>query len=198
MSFLESIQLKDGQLKHLTYHQNRINQTVKAANMSALTWNLASLLKDQELPTQGLYKVRLIYNQDQVNLNWQSYQIRQVHTLKVVYTQNFNYPLKSTNRIALDQLFAQKEQADDIIICRDGWITDSYYANLALFKNDCWYTPQSPLLKGTKRQFLLDQKRLIEVPVSLASLDQYEKVALINAMIDLEDLIWIPMKDILF
>ncbi|MEO0339546.1 MAG: aminotransferase class IV, partial [Bacteroidota bacterium] len=80
---------------------------------------------------------------------------------------------------------------------KDGWVTDSYYANLAFLKEDKWFTPEYPLLHGTKRAFLIDQKKIVPSKIRVEDIPQFSQAALINALIDLEDEVWISTKDIL-
>jgi 4-amino-4-deoxychorismate lyase len=47
------------------------------------------------------------------------------------------------------------EGCDDIIIVRNGFVTDASYANLIFRKGDEWFTPATFLLAGTMRAFLL-------------------------------------------
>ena len=50
-----------------------------------------------------------------------------------------------------------------------------------------FFTPDTPLLEGTKRQKLLGNKIIIETAISLENLHTFDKVYLINAMLDIED-----------
>ena len=59
-----------------------------------------------------------------------------------------------------NQLIEKRKHADDIIIVKNGLVTDSFYANLAFLKNGIWFTPETPLLLGVQRQFLLSQKTI--------------------------------------
>lgn len=198
MSFLESIQLKDGQIQSLDYHQKRLDFTWAEHTFFPRKWDLSQILQQYDLPQAGTYKIRVVYTSETIEVNWQPYQIRPVRSLQVVHTTHLDYTYKSTHRTPLQILFDQRGSADDIIICKDGWITDSYYANLAFYKAGRWYTPSQPLLKGTKRQQLLDQKSLTAIPIRLEDLPQFEQVALINAMISLEDEVWVNQAQVYF
>lgn len=66
---------------------------------------------------------------------------------------------------------------------RDGLITDSYYANVALSNNGTWYTPEYPLLRGTMRTKLLSKGKLTVKNIATTELHTYDKVRLFNAMI---------------
>ncbi len=198
MSFLESIQLKNGQIQNLAYHQSRLELTVAASGGFPRKWNLKELLDQYPLPETGHYKVRVVYTTKTIEVSWQAYQIRPVHSLKVVQADQIDYTFKNIDRSELQALFAQRATADDIIICKNGRITDSYYANLAFYKEGNWYTPDQPLLKGTKRQQLIDRDVISSIPIKIEDLPSFKKVALINAMIDLEDKVWVDPGNIYF
>ena len=85
-------------------------------------------------------------------------------------------------------MFAQRENCDDIIIVKNGLVTDSFAANLLFFNGKDWVTPTTPLLKGTKRQLLLDRGIIIEKEIMEEDVFGFQKVGLINAMIDFEEM----------
>jgi 4-amino-4-deoxychorismate lyase len=66
-------------------------------------------------------------------------------------------------------------------------LTDSYYGNIVLWKDGIWYTPESHLLAGTQRASLLDNKLIQAIPIRVDNLKEFEKVKIINSMLDLEN-----------
>lgn len=46
-----------------------------------------------------------------------------------------------------------------------------------------WHTPSHPLLKGTHRQFLIDNGMMVEREIKTDELSRYTKIRLFNAMI---------------
>ena len=76
---------------------------------------------------------------------------------------------------------------DDIIIVKDGLITDASYANLIFWDGENWFTPNTPLLKGVQREKLLKDGLIQEKEIKPSDLASYQKVALINAMLDFKD-----------
>jgi 4-amino-4-deoxychorismate lyase len=66
-------------------------------------------------------------------------------------------------------------------------VTDSYYANVIFSDGDQWYTPYQPLLQGTKRQQLIDQGVVHPIPIGVKDIARFQRIQLINAMIDIED-----------
>jgi 4-amino-4-deoxychorismate lyase len=112
----------------------------------------------------------------------------------VVHHESIDYHIKYTDRQILQQLFDQRGDCDDIIIVKNGFVGDSYTANLLFFDGKNWYTPTTPLLKGTKRQFLLDQGVISEKEIREEDIKSYQKVGLINALIDFEEMPEVPFE----
>jgi 4-amino-4-deoxychorismate lyase len=66
------------------------------------------------------------------------------------------------------------------------------------FDGTNWYTPTAPLLKGTKRQYLLDEGIISEWEIREEDIPGYQKVGLINALIDFEEMPVIIVDRIFF
>ena len=116
------------------------------------------------------------------------YTYRTIQSLKVVRHESVDYHLKYTDRQILQELFARRGDCDDIIIIKNDMVTDSFAANLVFYDGEKWFTPTTPLLKGTKRQLLLDQGILFEKEIKKEDIRAFQKVGLINAMIDFEEM----------
>ena len=83
----------------------------------------------------------------------------------------------------LDEAFALRDTADDVLIVRHGLLTDTSIANIALWDGSEWYTPAQPLLAGTQRRYLLDTGQIKETDIPVASLGNYRHIRLFNALI---------------
>jgi 4-amino-4-deoxychorismate lyase len=114
-----------------------------------------------------------------------------------VEANDLNYAYKYADRTRIDRLLALNEDYDDIIIVQHEMITDSSYANLVFRKNRWLYTPDSALLKGTKRQRYLDEGRIKIMPITVKDLSFYDGFKCINAMLDMDESAWIPIERIL-
>jgi 4-amino-4-deoxychorismate lyase len=77
---------------------------------------------------------------------------------------------------------------------KDGFVTDASIANLAFYDGRQWITPDTPLLAGTRRRFLLDSGILHEAPVRPADLRDFHRIRLVNAMIPWEESPELPME----
>ena len=64
-----------------------------------------------------------------------------------------------------------------------GFLTDTSYANLALYDGYKWFTPSVPMLRGTRRAKLLEDGTLKKAVIREKDLPLFKKVRLINAML---------------
>jgi 4-amino-4-deoxychorismate lyase len=65
-------------------------------------------------------------------------------------------------------------------------LTDSWAANIILFDGKNWITPDTPLMRGVQKEFLIREGGIIEKEVKLDRLPSFQTIKLINAMIDFE------------
>jgi len=96
---------------------------------------------------------------------------------------NISYPYKFLDRRELDNLFSQRGNLDEIIIIKDGYLSDTSKANIALFIDNRWLTPAKPLLLGTTRARLLDEGLLKEANLTILDLKRAKRLAIMNAMV---------------
>lgn len=193
--FIESICCEDGSPKLLSLHQDRLERTFSNFFPKESPLDLANIIT--QIPTEGRYKCRLQYNARSFRINYHPYQKNEINSLQIIHDDNINYEFKSNNREELDGLFQKREKADDIIIIRNGLVTDSYYANLVFFDGNEWWTPQDPLLKGVKREFLLGENLIKTKEIYNGDLKSFTKVSLINAMLDIEE-VEVPISKLMF
>lgn len=194
--FVESLKLKNGKIQNLDYHTERLNRSRKEWYPEAEAIKLESQLIIPEKYQSGLFKVRVLYGRTIEKIEFEPYIFRTVKSLKVVYHECIDYHLKFTDRQILQELYAQRGDCDDIIIIKNGFVTDSFAANLLFFDGDKWYTPTTPLLKGTKRQFLLDRGFIAEKEIREEDIKTYQNVGLINAMVDPDEMPVVSIEQI--
>ena len=185
--FVETIKIENGKVINLPYHQARMERTIRhffpERSLQPMP-RLAKLIVANNNMT--LVKTRVVYGKSGVELiEHVPYSMRNIRSLQVVYDDNINYSYKSTDRSALNNLTAQRGDCDEIIIVKNGLVTDTSFTNIAVFDGEQWLTPRHPLLMGTKRASLLEKHILKEADISVETLMRAQKVSLINAMIDL-------------
>lgn len=181
--FIESICCLDGEAKLVNLHQDRVNRTFKNFFPENIPLELSRLLTN--VPESGKFKCRIEYGVDSYVIEYLAYQNPKIDSVKMVRDNTISYPYKFAKRQQLAGIFDQKGAADDIIIVKNDLITDSYYANLAFFDGKVWWTPAQPLLPGVKRASLLANGRINLKDIHRDEFNKFEKVSLINAMLDL-------------
>ena len=145
----------------MSYHNERLNNTLHHFWPDCAGIELGEYLK--LTPEMNGMKCRVIYDGSGIKeISYEAYQMRPVHSLQLVYSDDIDYTYKSLDREYLNQLYALRETADDILIVKNELVTDTSIANIALYNGSEWHTPKSPLLKGTQRAFLLDQQIIKE------------------------------------
>ncbi len=192
---IETIRVEDGQLFNMEYHQQRANASAQQL------WNgkapdLLNALNETSIPLKGVFKCRIIYGKKIGRIDFQPYTARPIQALKLVESNSINYALKYADRPAIDALFAQKGCADDILIIKNGLVTDTSYCNVLFEKNGKWATPDTPLLPGTMRASLLAKGIIIEERIKAADIHRFSRLKLINAMLPFDKGIEIPTAKI--
>lgn len=187
--FIETMCVEQGRIVNLDYHLERIKNTRKHF------WNTEKTVPTDQLSalaaTQNCRaKLRFTYDKENIyDLSCTPYKTRKIERLKLLERNDIEYRYKSVDRSEINLLKAQTEPTDEIIIVKQNRLTDTSYTNIALFDGSQWITPSTPLLKGTRRAQLLDAGRLIECEVLATDLKLFQSISLINAMMDLEELV---------
>lgn len=176
--YFETIKCYDYEVFNLEFHNKRVCKTI----------GLDIYLNEYiYAPTNELLKCKVIYSQDGVEeVLFSKYKKRDIKSFKIVYDDNIIYDKKSINRESIDKLYEKKEKADEIIIIKNNLITDTSIANIAIFDGSSWITPKTPLLYGTTRERLLKESSIFEKDISLEMLQSAKRIALLNAMIDMD------------
>jgi len=182
--FIESVCF-DGGYRNLSYHQHRVDKTFETYFPWEDPLSIRTLLPSLDVP--GKHKVRIVYDDSAHKVEVSAYFPAPLNSMRLVTDNLIEYGLKSTNRKRLLQL-KENAQVDDIIIVKKGFVTDGSISNLAFWNGKQWVTPATYLLNGVKRRSLLKSGNLIEKEIKESDINQYEKVTLINAMLDLGEL----------
>jgi len=176
--YFETIKCDDYEVFNLEYHNKRI------ANTIGLNLNLQEYVY---APSNDLLRCKVIYTKEGIeDVQYFKYQKREIKTFKIVNGDECDYSKKYLDRTCIDELFKQKEDADEIMIIKNGLLTDTSIANIAIFDGSSWITSKNPLLHGTTRARLLEDKTIFEKDITLDMLKEAKKIALMNAMIDFD------------
>ena len=189
---LETIKIEDGIVHNLHYHQERCNQSrQKLFNLNSIL-DLSLAIKP---PKEGLFRCRILYDIIIHDIQYIPYTPKKISSLKIV-SSSIEYQHKYHNRELFDMLLKIHNTVDDIIIKKDGYLTDISYANIAFYDKTKWVTPKMPLLEGTMRAKLIEEGFLHPLNITQEMLYGYTKIAIMNAMIGFKILTNIKPQEI--
>ncbi len=203
--FTEVICIAEGKPKRIEYHNRRCNATRRHFFPGCGEADLREALREAgylsgpPAPPGGPMekrKCRVEYGEEILGITVTPYTPRVIERLRLVYDDDIDYGYKYADREQLQRLARRGGDADAVIIVKNGRLTDTTFSNIALFDGKTWTVPDTCLLPGTMRQYLLDSGRVRKAPVSPADLARYETISLINAMLDLGETA-LPVSSIL-
>jgi 4-amino-4-deoxychorismate lyase len=187
---LETIRFEKGKFNNIEYHINRMKQSVSDCFKQSLQFIPEQVFLEAQQSVDrkpGLFKFRLLYNNKSYQWEFVPYILPDINTLKLTIDDQIDYSCKFSDRKKLNQLKKQRDNADDILILKNGAITDTSFANIIFSDGTNWFTPKNPLLRGTQRAYLIDQGIISEAVITPDDIKQFKEVRLINAMIRFDD-----------
>ena len=187
VTLLETIRIEDRQIKNAEFHNQRMNRS--RADLFGLTSDLdiSLIIKIPVGMGMGVYKCRILYDKVIREVQVLPHKSKPVKSLKFIEDNKIDYKYKYADRSRLEGLLSLKGDCDDILIIKDGCITDTSYSNIIFQAEDGkWLTPDTPLLKGTMRQLLLENGVISEKRIIPADLQHFTLARMINCMMDIE------------
>lgn len=192
----ESIKVVDGQFINLEWHQQRVHKSRAQVLGSLGTLDLATLL---EIPIEyrhGVVKCRVSYGDALGPVDFSNYIKKSIKSLQQIECTPFDYSSKFEDRSKLEHLYQLRGISDEVLITNQGMITDTSYSNVALFDGSDWHTPEKPLLAGTQRARLLASGAINKASIHISELGDFQRLVLINAMLEFEPEEFVELKDI--
>ena len=179
--FFETICLENGKAQNLDLHNERMNKTRKDF-FGASPIDLRQHIFTPNMSSQKI-KCRVLYSQQIHSITYEKYTPKKIQSFALIEVANdFTYTYKHNNRIIINQHYAHKGKCDDVLFVRNHLVTDSSFCNVAFYVNNEWCTPAVPLLKGTMREKLLREKRLVERDLGVRDIEG-KRMAIMNAMV---------------
>jgi 4-amino-4-deoxychorismate lyase len=199
MSLLfESIKLVDGCPKNLDFHFARIFSSRKSLGLNPSVRDFEQFFTNLKIPPQSLFKLRIDYDSIISDHKITPYSLPNYKFLNLFYSDCFDYSLKYTDRTAFNDIEKNLNPNSTAAIIIANRFTDALFANLLFFDGCDFFTPNKPLLQGTKRAFYLAENRIKTRDLKIEDLKFFLSINLINSMIDIEDNIFFPIQNIIF
>ncbi|MCF8304145.1 MAG: aminotransferase class IV [Bacteroidales bacterium] len=192
----EAIKVENRLLCNLEYHQWRVDRSMKALFKNSPPISLSKISIPKSVDPHLIYKCRVTYGEKIEEVKFIPYEKRQIKSLKLVKSDEIEYGFKYNNRKKLEELKQYQGSADEIIIIKNGLVTDTSFTNIAFYDGIKWHTPSAPLLKGTKRQKLLDDGLLEAKEIRETDIPDFQYACPINAFFDLAPENYLLTKDI--
>ncbi|WP_456479469.1 aminotransferase class IV [Nautilia sp.] len=173
MKFIETVLITD-KIENLDLHNKRMNKT------------RYDFFKSEPIDLKNYItfkpnkRVRITYSENIEKVEYFEIEKREFKKFKIVHS-NIDYSYKYADRQKLNAL--KIRGFDEVIIAKNGLVTDTTISNLAFFDGKEWFTPKTPLLKGTKREELIRKGVLMEKEITPKELGRFSKIALINAVL---------------
>jgi len=194
--FIETICYENGVFQRIGLHNERCNRTRHHFFGLVPDLHLEMYLSVPQNLKDEIVKCTVTYGIEITNIEYQLYVIRPIRSLKLICDDTIEYPFKYADRTKLTSLFKLKGQYDDILIIRNRLITDTSYANAIFLKNKRWYSPNKPLLQGTRLMSYLSNGLVTPAPLQPGDLSLYSEIRIINAMISIENSPRIPIENV--
>lgn len=195
---VETIKVENGMLLNISFHNDRMIRSLYELFGAKNELDLEKIINVPSFARKGVYKCRVEYDDKITIIEFLPYTIRSVRSLKMIVDDNISYSYKYIERDNIHKLVEMRGDCDDILIIKNGMVTDTSYANV-VFRDISgkWVTPSTYLLPGTRRANLLKNGRINETIITYKDLNKYTEVKLINAMIGPEDAEGIPVANII-
>ncbi|HBH84857.1 MAG: hypothetical protein A2X03_18835 [Bacteroidetes bacterium GWA2_40_15] len=191
----ETIKIVGGEPQNLVLHDERMNRSrLKLLGMKDIL-KLSDFIAVPDNAKEGIVRCRITYGRSFVSAEFSSYSPANILTLKLVEAGTLVYDHKYLDRSRLNALI-DKNAADDILIIRNGCITDASYANIVFSDDRRQVTSDTPLLCGTMRELLLRNGVIKEERITVDDLHRFTHFKLINAMLGF-DAPWLPLKNLI-
>lgn len=189
---IESIKIYNGRVYNIQQHDLRCNASRYELFGIEKPIRLRENIRVPPSCRSGLFKCRVVYDYEIQTIEFIPYMVRKVDKVAVVVDDEIEYPHKFLARPELDVLRFSASEADEILIVKNGLLTDAYYYNIVLEIEGRLLTPKMPLLKGVMRSKLLHYKRIKECRLTLTDLENARRILLINALTNLGQIIVYP------
>ncbi len=194
---LETIRISNFIPENIDLHQIRMDNAYKTVFKKQNPISLENIFQSEKITDNLVYKWRIIFSENNYSTSIEIYNIKPVKSLKLIdIPYNFDYSIKLADRSKINSFYSLKGNCDDVILVKNGLLTDSSYANLVFkFKNQL-FTPKIPLLNGIRRTLLINVKKVEIINISVEDIDKYEGVYLVNSMMDIEVAPFIEINNI--
>ena len=179
----ETLCIDNGHIRNAEWHRRRFETSYGSLYRHCPTYSLLDNTHISSEYNTGIFRLRISYNESSTKTEIEPYITKNITRLKVwAVASSFDYSLKYTDRSVINNLFSHRGCCDDVLIIKDGMVTDTSVCNIVFFDGQKWITSSTPLLCGTARARLLADGTIEERPVAESDIHKFEAFRLINAL----------------
>jgi len=178
----ETIRIFEGKPINLNLHNERMNRSRQILFGKNDELKLEKHINVPDNAKEGIFRCRIIYAESVISVEYTPYSTAIIKTLKTVEAGSLVYDHKYLDRSSLISLI-DKTIADDILIIRNGCITDTSYTNIIFSDGRQWFTPDPPLLPGTMRELLIRKGLIKACRITINDIRSFSHFRLINSML---------------
>ncbi|WP_419212491.1 aminotransferase class IV [Maribacter sp. X9] len=189
--------MEQGRIQNAQYHELRFQHSYFEYFGKPPSFSLFQGIELSDVDLSQKHKLKISYNASGTSWTITEYRNSLPKKLRLVFDDTIAYALKFTDREKLNTLYQQKKDCEDVLIVKNGLITDASYANILFRKGEEMVTPLKPLLPGTCRTRLLASQTILEEDVHYTNLPEFTSFQLINAMNDYNPQGWVSIDNIL-
>lgn len=175
--FIETVLVKNKRAPFLPLHEKRMNLTRRKFSLGLNPLKI----RLPYIPDSNSYRLRIIYGKKIEKVALLPYSLKKKKKIQTVDLDIY-YPYKFLNRSIFDGLLAKFDFFDDVLIINKGLVTDTTIANVAFSDGKKWFTPSTPLLKGTTRERLISSGFLTPKKIYKSEIYNYSRVGFMNAL----------------
>lgn len=201
--FYENIAFINGNCPLLDFHEQRFMATQLIYFGDVIAPSLRVLLEmnmPNNLQRNQVYNFHISYGNDEILTSFFIYKYKKIRSLQLLIANNLSYGFKNEDRSDLDNLrntHLTNLENQDILIVKNGLITDTAYCNVAFEKMGKWFTPKLPLLSGIRRMELLQNGIIHEADITLKNINNFSKIKIFNSLVNWDIAQELPIKSIL-
>lgn len=156
-----------------------------------------------ETPNPSRLRIRIQYAPGkqplplQMHIQVEVFQPRFIHKAGVIEMPDVEYSKKYSDRSLFRELHRKHPGYDEIIITRNGYLSDGTFTNLIICpsssspEEEACRTPSSPLLQGCRREEMLRRDLLVPRPIHIRRIPDGWRLGFINALNPPGQLGWI-------
>ena len=184
MRFIETIQIKNGRILNPDLHRERARDTILYHFGVVRELPFESLITGISPELQETLKLRVLYRKDIEEYTIEPYKRRDIRKVRLIEGGDIEYSYKYEDRSQLERLLLEKGDSDDILIIKNGFVTDTSFSNVVFKEGEIFYTPSTYLLNGIKRRQMIRDGLVNVKDIRVEDVLKCRECFLINAFLD--------------